>query len=327
MTARAATFTSSRCVAVLALHQLCTPLCATAFVPTLPLLLTQTLGHDVSVVGHLYAVFSTACLVGMLAVAPLMRYASPRAALLLALSLRSAAGALHLAGCARATAASLPLLFASRLAHGLSQSVLVLSAVWVGARVPPHERPRHIGMLGVAQTPGMLLGPSTGSLLAGALASPLAQAAAPGAVTLALGLLGIAATLVYFDDGTLLPQASEAEVTARVDRWLVGLCAWYMFASTMGLLAFESVLGLALFDMYSLEADAALVVWLPLALSALVGGIVMTLAQERLPLALLALLWNASFLVACGTTISWRDWAAAVSLPRFLAGACGVAAG
>ena len=47
--------------------------------------------------------------------------------------------------------------------------------MWVGARAAPEERPRLIGLLSVAQTPGMLLGPSLGSLLAATLASPLAQ--------------------------------------------------------------------------------------------------------------------------------------------------------
>ena len=58
-----------------------------------------------------------------------------------------------------------------------------------------------------------------------------------------------------------------------------------MFASSLGLLAFESILGLAIFDMYALDADAALVVWAPLAAAALLGGLLMTVAQERLNLA------------------------------------------
>ena len=66
----------SRCVAVLALNQLITPLCATSFVPTLPLLVTHTLGGTVGLVGQLYACFSFACLLGILAVPALMRRAS-----------------------------------------------------------------------------------------------------------------------------------------------------------------------------------------------------------------------------------------------------------
>ena len=237
-------FTHGRCLAVLALHQALTPLCATSFVPTLPLLLTHTLHQPVEAVGRLYAVFSAACLISMLAVAPLLRHVSPRSALLLAMVSRGVSGAIHAAACAKATAASLPLLFISRAFHGLSQSTLVIVPVWVGARVPPQERPRLIALLGVAQTPGMILGPSLGSLLAAALASPLAQAAAPGWITLVLGLVALLATLGGFDDAGLLPQPSASE-EAWPDRLLVGMVSWYMFASSLGLLAFESILGAA----------------------------------------------------------------------------------
>ena len=34
-----------------------------------------------------------------------------------------------------------------------------------------------------------------------------------------------------------------------------------MFASTLGLLAFESILALALYDMYAIDGGAAMVVW------------------------------------------------------------------
>ena len=179
MRASTQTFTHGRCVAVLALHQAVTPLCATSFVPTLPLLLTHTLHEPVEAVGRLYALFGVACLVGMLAAASLLRRVSPRSALLLIMVCRIAAGAMHAAACAEATAATLPLLYLSRALHGLSQCTMVLVPVWVGARAPPEERPRLIGLLSVAQTPGMVVGPSLGSLLAATLSSPLAQAWAP----------------------------------------------------------------------------------------------------------------------------------------------------
>ena len=139
---------------------------------------------------------------------------------------------------------------------------MVLAPVWVGARVAPEERPRLIGLLSVAQTPGMVVGPSLGSLLAATLSSPLAQASAPGWITLALGLLALLATLALFDDTCLLPQPSAAE-HASADPLLVGLVAWYMFASTLGLLAFESILALALYDMYAIDGGAAIVVGEP----------------------------------------------------------------
>lgn len=179
MRASTQTFTHGRCVAVLALHQAVTPLCATSFVPTLPLLLTHTLHEPVEAVGRLYALFGVACLVGMLAAASLLRRVSPRSALLLIMVCRIAAGAMHAAACAEATSATLPLLYLSRAFHGLSQCTMVLVPVWVGARAPPEERPRLIGLLSVAQTPGMVVGPSLGSLLAATLSSPLAQAWAP----------------------------------------------------------------------------------------------------------------------------------------------------
>jgi len=292
------------CVAVLALHQAVTPLCATSFVPTLPLLLTHTLHEPVEAVGRLYAVFSVACLVGMLASAALLRRFSPRSALLIVMGCRIAAGAMHAAACAEATAATLPLLHLSRVLHGLSQCTMVLAPVWVGARVAPGERPRLIGLLSVAQTPGMVVGPSLGSLLAATLSSPLAQASAPGWITLALGLLALLATLALFDDACLLPQPSAAE-HASADPLLVGLVAWYMFASTLGLLAFESILALALYDMYAIDGGAAIVVWAPLALSATLGGLLMTYAQERVNLATLALLWNAGFAGCVALAIAW----------------------
>ena len=48
----------------------------------------------------------------------------------------------------------------------------------------------------------------------------MAQASAPGWITLTLGLLALLATLAFFDDTSLLPQASASE-DAWPDRMLV----------------------------------------------------------------------------------------------------------
>ena len=78
-----------------------------------------------------------------------------------------------------------------------------------------------------------------------------------------------------------------------------------MFASTLGLLAFESILALALYDMYAIDGGAAIVVWAPLAVSATLGGLLMTYAQEHVNLATLALLWNAGFAGCVALAIAW----------------------
>ena len=53
----------------------------------------------------------------------------------------------------------------------------------------------------------------------------MAQASAPGWITLTLGLLALLTTLAFFDDTSLLPQASASE-DAWPDRMLVGMVSW-----------------------------------------------------------------------------------------------------
>ena len=318
-------------LALLALSALTNTACWAAFLPTLALLVTRELDQPAAQLGWLKGLFALSCFCGF-GIAPfLMHHVASRTVLVGGLLLRCIAGAMHVAACARAALSAadaliLPLLYASRFAHGVQFFTMALGTSWVALRMPAKQRMAGIGALGTAAGVGSAIGPIAGSYLAGYYgeSSRLEADAAPGWLLIGIsGALALAVMLLFGErDAPLAPPDAGSESVPKGLVFCVLSVAFFGFA---GLLALEGVLGLVLWEVYGLDSSRQFAVFSTFAIAGIVAagaavGLDRACAKPKLgAIGPLALLPSALLLVR------WDNLGEAVTYDRFIGGLVGLA--
>lgn len=115
-----------------------------AFLPTLPLLVTRTLGLPVDMVAWPYAVFTASGLMSIPLLLPLTRRFSTLTITIAAFAARIIAGLVHSIGIYAPPRVAFSLIVLSRAIHGITVLLFTLGLSWIGARVPTDQKPAAI---------------------------------------------------------------------------------------------------------------------------------------------------------------------------------------
>ena len=320
---------------VLCLAALANTVTISAYLPTYALFVTRELGELAALVGRLMGAFAAACAAGFLAAPWLMMHFTSRALLVISLLLRCVAGALHVAACAASTTTSLhsgfllqAMLYSSRILMGLNFFSLALATAWVGVRVPSEQRMRFMGAIASAASLGPLLGPAFGSAVASFLGASesheqrLAAAAAPGWFMLGLnGALVPVALLTFSERHAPLAPPSPGTPDAKSTPWaVVSSAVLTSFLAAAGVLAFESVLGLYLYDAFTIDSDGQFAVFSSIALVSVVAAGIFLALERTLPRSTLAAISHATFVPAAWLAVRWEELSQPPSFHRLLAG-------
>ena len=313
-----AKFTKDKCIAYIYLSWFITPIGTQAYMPTMPLLVRDTLDAGVEMLGYVYSVKMFCSVIGFTVLIPLFKCATPRQISLAMLWMRLLSGLLHAAACWAVTSYSLPLLFVRSALHGISLGTIGLAPTWIGRRLDDSEKAKHqTGILGVLAL-GMALGPALGSGIAVLLpkdaAGRLASQGAPGYVTAVTSLALIVLTHVLFDDDEPMspgsPGAKGDERKPKLSaehKTVTAMTIVIAITSFLATLGAESVQALLFKDMYGYEADGTFIAFVAIGISSMFGAGAFLWLSKRLSLAALAVLWNVWGVIPLITFIPW--WA------------------
>ena len=274
-TTDAPTCTVDKCLMVLGISNLLTPLDTQAPTPLLPLMLTEDMGYAVEVVGDVFATLTFSSMLSFMLIIVLTKHLSPRALLLGDYVLRLISGIAYFIALREKSSLTMPFLYISRCLYGLSLNTFALPAIWIATRMPVEERPKRITAMQAALTMGIVLGPSWGSAMAAFMPTAWQGYATPGYFTLFECSLLLGIIYAWFDDTELLPTSKPPEAKQTPDELekernatkIIAVCCWGSFCATMGLMAgFETLMGLGLYHSFDWDAKEAIRAWGPFAL-------------------------------------------------------------
>ena len=157
-----------KCLMVLGIANMLTPLDTQAPTPLLPLLITEELALPVAIVGRVFSSMTLAAMVSFIMIMPLSKCVSPRTLLLGDFTIRLISGLFYTAALwgDAPRGATLPLLYVSRVLYGVTLNSFALPSIWIACRMPADERPARITAMQAALTLGIILGPTWGSTMA-----------------------------------------------------------------------------------------------------------------------------------------------------------------
>ena len=176
-----------KCLMVLGIGNMLTPLDTQAPTPLLPLLITEELSLPVAVVGQVFSAMTLAAMISFVMIMPLSKCLSPRTLLLGDFALRLVSGCFYTAALWGDAPHSLvlPLLYVSRFLYGVTLNSFALPSIWIACRMPVDERPARITAMQAALTLGIILGPTWGSTMASLMPTDWQGYATPGYFTIA----------------------------------------------------------------------------------------------------------------------------------------------
>ncbi len=309
----------TRCMVILAIGNLLTPLDTQAPTPLLPLLLTVELQQPVVAVGRIFTALTAGSFISFGLLLPLARCMSARGILLLDFGARFLSGGLYLWALRvpGGTPETLYTLYAARTLYGLTLNSFSLPAAWIGVRLPKEQRPQRVIMMQAALAFGIVFGPVLGSVLASSMPDTWAGYQSTGYFTLGNSGLLFLLVLCFFDDVERMPADSvfsegkdlteaEREEERKVS-FIIRAAALSAFFITMGLMAgFETLMGLAVYHSFGWDTHESLRAWVPFGAMSLVTFMLAPMLLHRVPkpyLALGCLLGSGG----AGLLVHWSD--------------------
>ena len=275
--------TLPKCLMVLAMGNLLTPLDTQAPTPLLPLLITVDLNDSITAVGRVFAALTMAALISFGLLLPLSKAMSPKSILLLDYSVRLVSGLVYSAALITpgGHSYSLTLLYASRFLYGLTLNTFAMPSAWIGVRMPVDKRAAMIANMAGVLGLGIVFGPVWGSVLASMMPTKWLGYQSTGIFTLVECCIMLVMVQLVFDDTEKLPTPKKIDESSmsRADRdeaskvkFITHAAAFSSLLLTMGLMAgFETLMSLAVYHSYGWDSKQALRAWLPFGACVLVA--------------------------------------------------------
>lgn len=260
-----------RCILILGLANLLTPLDTQAPTPIIPVLFTEDLEMTVRTVGALFATMTCGALISFGMLFPMAKRLSPQQILLFDYALRFASGLVYLSALSNPGGHSwtVPMMFVARFMYGLTLNSFALPTAWIGVRMPATDRPNAVVAVSALLGLGIAFGPVLGATLASVMPTPWAGYRSMGYFTLCESAFIWLVVLTQFDDKEVMPTAKkdEDEKNGKSDsssevQFIIMASVWASFFLTMGQMAgFEALFGVAILQSYGWREASALPPW------------------------------------------------------------------
>ena len=286
-----------------------TPLTTQAYMPIIPLLLTEDFDEPPVRIGQLFFTLAFGSFISFLMMPVLLNHFSTKSVLIADFFVRAVAGLIWVYACwaptfhapsdggggidmLPGTFGTLNLLFASRFLFGLTLNSFAISSPWIGGKFTDQDKkPSAIAQTTAMVGLGIMLGPMFGILVASLASTSMGGYQAVGWFTVVLSLLQARITQTTFADESVLGTGSDdpdpktlaqnAELksapyypTARLLLCFLPVQNFLMAAAFLA--GFESTLTLQVKQAYGWTLTESMMAWGPMALFGLLFGVYVT---------------------------------------------------
>jgi len=259
----------SSCCRILVVSTLQQSMATSVLLPTLPILISDTLGMSTTSTGMAFLSLALGSMIGFGLSITASKVFSTAYILQVCFACRAIAGIIHSGISFVPENVSFPMIISSRFIHGLSQASMATCQSWVATRLSPSERQVAVGNLAQSLIIGLIVGPPLGSVLSAMtvwllplvnvtyhFSTVLAETVLPGQVIAITSLMLMYFTTSMFHEpkGPMIQNRQNTGVQDHATTF--GVCK--MFATTVcaqalatfGFVSSESLLSLFLLGAY-----------------------------------------------------------------------------